>query len=303
MKYEKWSISRFFSKICSEDKARELAWRYKLEGKSFICDCGSRSFYQLKQRVEVRECKGCRKQHRLRVGTIFENSKIPMLTWMRAIFLMTSGKRGVSALELQRQLGIKRYETAWSLLKRLRLALSQRDQMYSLSGVIELDGTGVGKRETNNQKRILVAIEQKDWVNEKGEYKRKAGFAKVLIAPESYRETKSFIEKEIENGSFIKTDGAKTYGKEVDGYKIQSIATYNDPQLLDFWLPWVHKFISNAKSWIQGTHHGVSTKYLKYYLAEYTYRFNRRHDPGRMFSRALRASCNVQIKLSPVPSG
>ena len=58
---------------------------------------------------------------------------------------------------------------------------------------------------------------------------------------------------------------------------------------LEKWLPWVHRFISNAKAWIIGTHHGVKSKYLKEYLAEYTYRFNRRHDPDSLFYRALQA--------------
>ena len=63
----------------------------------------------------------------------------------------------------------------------------------------------------------------------------------------------------------------------------------NDPVILKRWLPWVHKFISNAKAWVIGTHHGVKSSYLHRYLAEYTYRFNRRHDPDSLFHRALTA--------------
>ena len=64
-----------------------------------------------------------------------------------------------------------------------------------------------------------------------------------------------------------------------------------EPEKLNDWLPWVHKFISNAKAWIIGTHHGVNVEYFKLYLAEYTYRFNRRHDVKKYFSRALFACC------------
>ena len=66
-----------------------------------------------------------------------------------------------------------------------------------------------------------------------------------------------------------------------------------DQAVIDRWLPWVHKFVSNAKAWILGTHHGVSTKYLGLYLAEYAYRFNRRHDPGTLFHRALTACARL----------
>jgi hypothetical protein len=300
MRYQKYSIASFFSKINSEQRARELVWEYKFGKNGFECPvCKSNKFYQLETRTEIRQCRSCKKQVRLRVNTLFENSKLPMLIWVRAIFLMMSGKRGVSALELQRQLDLTRYETAWNILHKIRNALRERDDKYLLNGIIELDATGFGKQVTDNQETVLIAIEQKDWINEKGEPKRQAGFAKILIGPEDTETAKAFIDKEIEQGSFIKTDGAKAHiTNKMDGYTIKSIATYNDPEVIDFWLPWVHKFISNAKSWIKGTHHGVTNNYLKLYLSEYTYRFNRRHDVTRMFSRALRACCcGTPVKL------
>jgi transposase-like protein len=293
MQYQKFSISNFFTKINSEPRARELVWEYRFGKAGFECPhCQSKAYHSIKTRPEVRQCAKCRKQIRLRANTMFEHSKIPMLTWVRAIYLMMSGKRGVSALELQRQLDLNRYETAWNMLHKIRNALQERDEKYSLSGIIELDATGFGKQVTDNQETVLVAIEQKDWIDEKGNPKRKAGFAKVLIGKEDKETAAAFIEKEVEEGSFIKTDGARAHvNNHMEGYKVKSIATYNDPEVLDFWLPWVHKFISNAKTWILGTHHGVGRKYLKLYLSEYTYRFNRRHDVRRMFSRALRACC------------
>jgi len=259
MRYQKFTIAGFFSRVNSEQKARDMIWEYRFGKAGFKCSsCDSSSFYQLETRPEVRQCKACRKQVRLRVGTLFENSKLPMLTWVRAIFLMMSGKRGISALELQKQLELTRYETAWGILHKVRSALHERDDKYLLSGIIELDGTGFGKQVTNNQETVLVAIEQKDWIDEKGNPKRRAGFAKVLIGPEDKETAQAFIEREIESGSFIKTDGAKAHiNNKMSGYQIKSIATYNDPEVLDFWLPWVHKFISNAKTWIKGTHHGV----------------------------------------------
>ena len=70
--------------------------------------------------------------------------------------------------------------------------------------------------------------------------------------------------------------------------------TKKDKEILDHWLPWVHKFISNAKPWIGGTHHGVEVKYLIQYPAEYTFRFNRRHDPDPLFFRALGACVHAK---------
>lgn len=77
----------------------------------------------------------------------------------------------------------------------------------------------------------------------------------------------------------------------------------SNQQVLDHWLPWVHKFISNAKSWIAGMHHGVEAKFLSQYRAEYTFRFNRRHDPHSLFSRALGACVHVKPVKSQVLFG
>jgi hypothetical protein len=71
-----------------------------------------------------------------------------------------------------------------------------------------------------------------------------------------------------------------------------------DPEILDHWLPRIHKFISYALSWIVGTHHGVEAKYLNRYLAEYTFRFNRRHDPDSLFFRALGACVHAKPATS-----
>ena len=96
----------------------------------------------------------------------------------------------------------------------------------------------------------------------------------------------------------VNTDGSPNLinltGVDVD-YRVVG----TDKEILDHWLPWIHKFISNAKSWLIGTHHGVESKYLAQYLAEYTYRFNRRHDPDSLFSRAL-AAC---VLATPTRSG
>ena len=76
--------------------------------------------------------------------------------------------------------------------------------------------------------------------------------------------------------------------------------TGTNQETIDRWLPWVHKFISNAKSWIVGTHHGVDAKYLAPYLSEYTFRFNRRHDPDSLFFRILGACVRAEPMTSQV---
>lgn len=209
-----------------------------------------------------------------------------MLTWLRAIFFAMQDKRGVSALHLMRLLGLKSYATAWGMLQKIREALRQRDDRYMLKGVVELDCAHFGKQETGNQSELLIAIESKDWVDEKSRPKSKAGFAKVLVARETKREVQAFVDKAITPGTLVNTDGGSAL-RDLKHVEADYQVTHQDGDLIDRWLPWVHRFISNAKTWLLGTHHGIDAKYLARYMAEYTYRFNRRHDPDSLFHRAL----------------
>jgi len=207
------------------------------------------------------------------------------------------GKRGISALELKRILSMKSYGTTWTILHKIRAALKERDNVYKLKDIIELDGASFGKRHTGNQADVLVAIETKDFFDDKGKPKSRAGFAKVVVAPETTQSAQAFVDAAIKPDSMVNTDGAPalTDLKGVDhDYQVMN----NEPEKLDHWLPWVHKFISNAKAWIIGTHHGVEAQYLANYLAEYTYRFNRRHDPDSLFHRALTACAIAKPKTA-----
>lgn len=288
MSYLRMKSIDVFKEIDTEEDAREWVWKCRFGGKSFICPaCGNESYWQHQSRLEIRQCDSCRKQVRVRAGTIFEHSKLPLLIWVKAIGFVMQGKRGMAAEELKRHLG-KRYETVWGMLHKIRESFRQKDEAYQLKGIIELDGAVFGKKDRENQAEVLVAIESKEWVNEKGRKKEKAGFAKVKVAAETKQEAQEFVDQTMEIGSFVNTDASpalrKLQGVEAD-YRVMA----NDPKALESWLPWVHRFISNAKAWIIGTHHGVDAKYLERYLSEYAYRFNRRHDPDSLFHRALTA--------------
>jgi hypothetical protein len=282
------------NELDSEEKARAWIWLAKFDGKEFTCPkCKNETYYQHHKSPEIRECKKCHFEVRIRANTIFQKSKTPLLTWLKIICLVTQGKRGVSALELKADLEMKSYGTAWTLLHKIREALRQRDARYKLHDVIELDGAVFGKRQTGDQTEVLMAVETKSWLDEKGRRKSKAGFAKIMVAKETKKEAQKFVDEAIEKDSMVNTDGSPSliHLKNVDvDYQVIG----SNQEIVDHWLPWVHKFISNAKSWIVGTHHGVEAKYLSQYLAEYTFRFNRRHDPDSLFFRALGACVHAK---------
>jgi len=180
------------------------------------------------------------------------------------------------------------------MLQKIRAALQQRDEGYEVGdGVLELDGATFGNRETGNQCEVLIAIETKDWIDKNGKPKSKAGFAKVLVAKETKTNAQRLVDTSIRKGAMVNTDGSPSLRNlsNVDSdYQVVS----GDREACDRWLPWVHKFISNSKAWLIGTHHGVSEKHLPRYLGEYTYRFNRRHDVGRQFHRVIGACALAQ---------
>jgi transposase-like protein len=145
--YESFPAARFFPEITTEAEARTLLWRSRFQDKEFHCPrCHAEQFYALATRPEVRTCKGCRRQWRLRAGTIFESSKTSLLLWVNALFYVMQGKRGISAQELQRPWGLQSYGRVWSMLQKIRAALQHRDAGYQVGdGVIELDAGTFGR--------------------------------------------------------------------------------------------------------------------------------------------------------------
>jgi len=299
MFYEVFTAEKFFKEVSTEAEAIAVLWDMKFQGSTFQCSkCSSEKYFQYECNLEVRKCIDCGKHNRLRVGTIFQNSKTKLLTWMRAIYFVMQGKRGISALELMGHLGSKSYGTVWAMLHKIREALRQRDSEYKLKGQIELDGASFGRRETGTQREVLIAVESKDWVDSKGKPKSRAGFAKVIVADETKENAQAFIDQAVEPGTLINTDGSPSL-RNLKGHDVDYQIVSGKKDVLNHWLPWVHKAISNSKAWLNGTHHGINDQYLELYLAEFFYRFNRRHDTKRLFHRAT-VAC---LKAKPVKYG
>ncbi len=141
MAYKRMKLTQFFAAVNTEKRARGLFWRAKFGGKEFECPrCCHERYYEFKNRPEVRRCRQCEKDVRVRAGTALAHSKKPLLTWAQMLFLMMQDKRGVSALHVKRELGMASYGTVWGMLHKIRRALAHRDSRYSLKQVVELDG-------------------------------------------------------------------------------------------------------------------------------------------------------------------
>jgi len=259
----------------------------------FVCShCGSEGGWWLIQYRRF-ECRKCHRQTSPLAGTLMHRTHLPIRIWFWATYLVTTHTPGISALQLQRQLGISKIDPAWFLLHRLRQGMVRNDRS-PLSGLIEADeayigGPAKGKKgrgitELVNKTLILGAVEVKTYRNKEGQSEEKAGRLRLqTICSASETEIKKFLNTNVVSGSAVRTDGWQGYSTTaLEGYnhirQIQGLPV-NAKQLA----PHIHKVFGNLKSWLNGTHHGVDPKYMQAYLDEFVFRFNRREHPMAAF--------------------
>lgn len=209
------------------------------------------------------------------------------------MWYMTSQKQGVSALGLQRVLGLQRYETAWIWLHKLRAAMVRpgRDR---LSGMVEVDETYIGGERPGKRGRgaagkslVMIAVE------DKGNRSGRIRLCRVLDA--SAASLTPAVQTGVEPGSEIRTDGWNGYRElTTNGYK--HIVARKTADVGENLLPLANRVASLLKRWLDGTHQGaVRPSHLDYYLDEYTFRYNRRtsRSRGKLFYRLVQQAVAV----------
>jgi hypothetical protein len=235
------------------------------------------------------QCCGCRRQTSATAGTIFQDTRKPLVMWFRAMWYVTSQKNGASALGLQRVLGLASYETAWAWLHKLRRAMVRPDR-DRLSGWIEVDETLVGGAEEGVQGRQTA---RKSWIVIAAQVDGPGiGQIRMRLVPDcSAASLHPFVEDCIEPGSCLHTDGWQGYaGLEKKGYQREITNLSKDKEKASKLMPRVHRVAALLKRWLLGTHQGgVAYYYLPYYLDEFTFRFNRRKSAsrGKLFFRLM----------------
>lgn len=243
------------------------------------------------------ECSECFRQTSPTAGTILHRSKIPIQEWFWSAYLVATHTPGISAKQLQRQLGLASYESAWHLLQRLRKAMVNENRS-PLSGLIEADETiiggpakgkkGRGVIQSLDKSLVIGAVEVLQYVDKKGRIKEKAGRLRLERINHANEKTiRKFLTENILTGALIRTDGWRGYSlTALSGYahtaQVQTL-----PAMAHKLAPHIHRVFSNLKTWLQGTHHGVEPKYLQDYLNEYVFRFNRRQIPMAAFQTLL----------------
>jgi transposase-like protein len=219
--------------------------------------------------------------------------------WFLAIWFVTSQKNGVSALGLQRVLGLGSYETSWTWLHKLRRAMVRpgRDR---LAGHVEVDETYVGGPEEGTKGRetetkAIVAIAAEENGNSIGRIRLRR------IGDVSADSLIPFVKEAVTSGSSVHTDGWSGYSGLIKaGYQHHVTVISRSTELAHELMPRVHIVASLLKRWLAGTHQGGVQNYqLDYYLDEFTFRFNRRHSKARglLFHRLVQQA----VAVGPAP--
>jgi transposase-like protein len=259
--------------------------------------CGSGKSWPV--RSVLFQCAACGCQTSVTAGTIFQDTRTPLPVWFRAMWWVTTQKNGASALGLQRVLGLKSYETAWTWLHKLRRAMV-RPGRELLSGRVEVDECYIGGPEEglpgrlNLDKTLVVVAAEED-----GAGIGRIRMRKILDA--SAESLTPFVRDSVELGSAVHTDGWLGYlPLKNNGYRHEVTYLKGKSKTPSELLPRVHRVISLVKRWLMGTHQGaVSQKHLDYYLDEFTFRFNRRRSKSRgtLFYRLAQQA----VTVDPVP--
>ena len=295
-----------FVEAYPDEASCKAKWKEIRERSGVVCpDCGGRNHYWKKDK-ENYECKACGCRQSLRANTVMHGSKLPFRYWFIAIHLLTSTKKSFSAVELQRQLGHKRYEPIWHMLHKLRAIMGQRDAQYNLSGIMELDEgyftTQIPeaekqkplKRGRGSQKKskVLVMAESTPLEGQtkvKGK-SRKVGHIKMIVVDNLKSATITPLVKEHVCGeSVIDSDSSTSYVKLKDTVRAHRPKVIPKTEVGKV-LPWVHIAISNAKRQLLDIYHQINPSYLQSYLNEFCYKFNRRYFGENLFDRLMLAS-------------
>jgi len=257
--------------------------------------CGHEKGWELATKPFTWECAGCGRQTSVTAGTVLHGSKLPLTVWFWAAYLMATHSNGISALQLQKQLGLGSYKSAWLLAAKLRRAMVAPGRS-PLAGLVEIDETELPYRTKNDPPsgggrsaagKMLVAGAVEIGTGGPGRARLAA------IEDFSAKSLHPFVTAQVAPGATAKTDGWSSYAglEHVD----------HDPHVVGAMaahvvLPWVHRIFANLKRWALGVYHGLRRAHIQSYLDEFVFRFNRR----RSRHAAFRALLGIGLAIPPI---
>lgn len=297
--YTSLNFLDFFAAFPNEDSCEEHLINVRWPNGMRCGKCGGNTFYRRLRTRRVYQCRTCNHFNSPTAGTIFHRTRTSLQAWFLAIFCVAFDKRGLSALQLAEQVGCD-YNTAWAMLQRVRRAMAKRDVQYKLNSPVEMDDMFIGapaegtRGRGTNKAPVLVAV---SFFVEPEKKKEHMGFAKMRAVEHIDGPTvRKFANDVVAPGSLIRSDGYTPYPTVTqEGFLHEAVALKK--QKAHKLLSHVHTYISNLRSFVQGTFHGLEELHLQQYLDEYCYRFNRRKHRRELFDRLLLAC----LEMSETP--
>ncbi len=250
------------------------------------CSCGG-EYKRLQGRRQF-QCSKCRFQIAPTAGTIFHKSDTPLTLWFHAIFVFSNAKSGVSAKEIERQLGVT-YKTAWRILKLIREALSQSTD--KLTGDVEVDEAYFGgrKKAGRDNENLGAVLKSKSVVV--GAVER-GGNIRAKVEPNAQTKTLgSFLKENVnKDSSRLLTDSSNRYERIARGYDRYMVSHKSGIYAnKDIHINNIESFWSHVKRSMKGTHKVISKKHLQSYLDGFVFHYNNRHNDSERFSSLLGA--------------
>ena len=245
--------------------------------------------FRLSSHPRKLKCRSCQHLESVTADTVMHRSKSSIHVWFWAAYLVATQTPDISALELKKKLGIKRYETAFQILHKLRDTMLRpgRDQIGA-EWPIELDVFFVGGKTRSgvqgktDQVPVIIAVEIRrqeirDDNTNKIIKRALAGRIRIQKLPNKTAAVDQFVSDSIAPGATITSDDGNEFTNLISlGYKHRPVPMRGDRDKMDSYLPMVSRVTANLKTWIDGTFHGVRNHHLQAYLNEFMFRFNRR---------------------------
>ncbi len=259
------------NELAAQDFLIKMRWP---EGITCV-HCQGEKVYTLNVRGSKRrvlKCGKCRKQFSPTVGTIFEDSHIALTKWFMTIHLMCSSKKGISAHQLHRMLGVT-YKTAWFMAHRIRHAMTQLTGATPLSGIVEADETYVGG------KRIGAGMGVRDHMVPVFALVERGGEVRSMVMPRVTANTlRAAIRTNVKPTTHVMTDGANVYTNVSSDVASHETVNHHEKEYVRgiVHTNTIEGYFSLLKRGINGTYHHVAEKHLHRYLAEFDFRYNAR---------------------------
>lgn len=313
----RYSLMEFMRDFPDDEACLRWLWQTSYaaddEGKTAHCvKCGEiRPFtrYQTKQQRQSWTCTACGTHVHPTAGTIFHKSSTSLHLWFYAIYLVSSTRCGISAKQLERELGVT-YKTAWRMFHLIRHELMTQDDDEMLSGTVEMDETFVGGKlrqsDRNRIAKLPTPQERHSESQRVSDSKKSAVFGMVergghvhaTIVPNPPRSEylRPHIEQRVMPLSVVNTDEAHHYAKLAKDGKFQHQTINHNASVYvsgDVHTQTIEGFWSLVKRGIAGTYHSVSAKHLQGYLNEYVWRYNHRDDDAAQFLTLILRAASV----------